>query len=173
MRSNTSITSKKSITGKKKPCITCNTCYTLSSGQSIFEVVLAIGISALIITALVSLASNSIQNASFSRSKTLAANYAQEATEWLRGQRDSGFTDFKNNVQQGSPVMCLNQLNWAIGPCSGSTITGTPFTREVTFVNADVDGKTIIRADIVVYWTDSKGSHKTTSATNFSDWSQR
>jgi type II secretory pathway pseudopilin PulG len=142
-------------------------------GQSLFEVVLAIGISALIITALVSLASSSIQNANFSKNKTLAANYAQEATEWLRGQRDLGFTNFGLNVQQGSPVMCLNQLNWAIGPCSGSTITGTLFTREVTFANADFGGKTIIKADIVVSWTDSKGSHKTISATNFSDWSQR
>ena len=64
------------------------------SGQSLFELVVAIAISALIIVAMVSLAVNSIQNSNFAKNKALASSYAQEAMEWLRGQRDSGVDAF-------------------------------------------------------------------------------
>jgi len=42
------------------------------SGQSLFELVVAIAISALIIVAMVSLAVNSIQNSNFAKNKALA-----------------------------------------------------------------------------------------------------
>ena len=61
----------------------------LQKGQSLFEAVVALAISALIIVAVVALVASSIRNASFSRNVTLASRYAQQATEWLRGQRDA------------------------------------------------------------------------------------
>jgi len=48
----------------------------MNKGQSLFEVVVALAISALIIITLVSVVGNSIKNATFSKNKTLAANYA-------------------------------------------------------------------------------------------------
>ncbi len=173
MQSITSNKSSKSRTRKTKSCITCstcNTCATLSPGQSLFEVIIALAISAIVITALVSLVSNSIQNAAFSRNKTLAANYAQEATEWIRGQRD---TDIDLFVLNAVGTRCLNSLSWN-GPCAaGAVIPNTPFTRQTTFTTFNPGGKTIIEVDVSVSWTDSKGSHETRSATNFSDWRQR
>jgi len=146
------------------------------AGQSLFELVIAIGISALIIVVLVSLTSNALQNAAFAKNETLAGNYAQEATEWLRGQRDSDVNNFETKVSSSfNVVKCFNTLSWgAIGKCgTDETITGTPFVRQITFTLLDNPTKTIVEADVTVSWTDSKGLHEVTNATDFSDWRQR
>lgn len=145
-------------------------------GQSLFELVVAIGISALVIVVLVSLTSNALQNAAFAKNETLAGNYAQEATEWLRGQRDNNTTVFETNVSSSFGVAkCFNTLSWSgTGECgTGETITGTPFVRQITFTLLDNPTKTIVEADVTVSWTDSKGLHEVANATDFSDWRQR
>ena len=104
-------------------------------GQSLFELVVAIAISALIVVAMVSLATNSIKNSQFSKNKALASSYAQQATEWLRGERDSDFVAFKNNVELSMypSKRCLNNLVWTINQCGSEIMDGTPFKREVIF----------------------------------------
>ena len=98
-------------------------------GQSLFEVVIALGISAIVIIALVSLVSNSIQNANFSRDKTLAANYVQEMIEWLRNQRDTDIVTFESETQ--IPQWCFTDLSWQLAltnQCSSTdVITNTRF----------------------------------------------
>ncbi len=152
----------------------------MNKGQSLFELVIAIGISALIIVVLVSLVGNALQNAAFAKNGTLAGRFAQEATEWLRGQRDADTNLFVANVssQPYDAARCFNTLSWsAIGPCGEDDKLADFFIRQITFksVNGVVGGvtKNIIEADITVSWTDSKGLHQVTNATDFSDWRQR
>jgi len=151
-------------------------------GQSLFELVVAIGISALIIVVLVALTSNALQNAVFSKNESLAGTYAQKATEWLRGQRDASEATFESNVGESFNVArCFNNepMNWTgVGPCdTGSKITGTSFVRQITFIELTpvVNGvvKDIVEANVSVSWTDSRGKHEVTNATDFSDWRQR
>lgn len=146
-----------------------------SKGQSLFEVVVALAISTLVIIAVVALASNSIRNTTFSKDKTLAANYAQEATEWLRNQRDTNIDLFITS--SGTTQWCISSLSFSIqGKCPvGNTISGTNFYREVSFPPQPPrpDGKIVIEADVKVYWTDSQGDHEVVSATNYTDWRQR
>lgn len=153
----------------------------VQNGQSLFEVVVAVAISALIMVSLVSLVSDSIRNAGFSRNKGIAGTYAQAATEWLRGQRDNDVDAFSINVQ--TPIWCLIDLSWTpsqVGSCSGEEdqIGGTPFSRQATFsldtvVDAGGVAKDIVKVDVSVSWEDSSGSHVVTSTTNFADWRQR
>lgn len=145
----------------------------MNKGQSLFEVVVAIAISALIITTVVSLASNSIRNATFSKNKARAATYVQEANEWLRGQRDNDINVFEANAL--IPTWCISDLSWnTAAPCDDSDIIpGAPFWRQLVFTIDNSSGKTIVAATISVYWDDSQGRHDVTSATNFSDWRQR
>ena len=63
----------------------------LKKGQSLFEVVFAVAVSALIITAIVILAGNAVSNSTFSRNKALAGRFVQEAIEWLRKERTGCF----------------------------------------------------------------------------------
>lgn len=145
-------------------------------GQSLFELVVAIAISALVIVAIVSLTTNSIQNSTYSKNKALAATYAQEATEWLRGQRDSDINLFV--IHTTTTSWCLQQLAFtqpAADPttlCLGK-ISGTVFRRWVNFSVNVQGGKNVIEADVVVYWEDSQGSHEVKSATNLADWRER
>lgn len=141
-------------------------------GQSLFELVIAIAISALIIVAMVSLATNSIKNSIYSKNKALASSYAQQATEWLRGQRDSNIDSFLTFTL--TPKYCLEDLgDPKVGLNCTNTIANTVFKRWVTFTTSSPSGKTVIEADVTVSWTDSGGIHEVTSATNFSDWRQR
>lgn len=142
---------------------------------------MAIGISALIIVTLVSLTSNALQNAQFSKNESSASAYAQQAIEWLRNQRDANVGRFEINV---TPLLnttdCFNNLGFgAPGPCqSGSSVSDTngnptPFTRVITFTHVTGTTKNIIETDVTVSWKDSKGTHSITSGTYFADWRQR
>lgn len=140
-------------------------------GQSLFEVVVALAISSLVIVALVSLVSNSIRNATFSKNKSLASTYAQEASEWLRGQRDSDINNFITKTL--TPEWCLNQLNWTkVGVCTDK-IAGTNFVRSGSFDTNVINGKNIVTATITVTWTDSQGTHSIENVTDYSDWRER
>lgn len=144
-------------------------------GQSLFEVVLALGVITAITVGIVSLTVSSMRNASFSKNKTLAGRYAQEATEWLRSERDTDFTAFSDHLKT-SLQWCLPGpiLNWnKTGACGVSNIPDTPLFRDVTFTTSLVSGKTVIEANIRVYWDDAQGVHEVRSATSFSDWRQR
>jgi len=138
-----------------------------------FEIVIALAISALIITGIVSLVASSIRNSTYSKNSNQAAIYAQQATEWLRGQRDSDMDGFIIKAQSG--VWCLVELSWNLQRAciGGDEISDTLFKRQVNFNITTVNTKTLIEADIVVTWQDSQGIHEVRSTTNFSDWRQR
>ena len=145
-------------------------------GQSLFEVVMALGVIAVITVGVVSLSVNAIRNAAFSKNKTLAGRYAQEATEWLRSQRDTDFKAFYDHATVFT-TYCLPALGWSITrSCNSSDsekITGTPLFRLISFSTTTISGKVVIQADIKVYWTDAQGYHEVRSATSFTDWRQR
>jgi hypothetical protein len=133
----------------------------------------AIAISALIIVGIVAMATNSIQNSSFSKNKTLAATYVQEASEWLRGQRDSDTSVFTAHIE--TPIWCFQDLSWNLpGGCGeNNVITGTQFIRQAVFSITTENGKNFIESSVTVSWTDPKGIHQVTSSTNLSDLRQR
>ncbi len=135
-------------------------------GQSLFEMVLAIAIMTMIIVAVVILASNAIRNSTFSKNKTLSSRYSQEAIEWLRGERDTNWTDFYEYALQGD--FCLQTLGWDPGACGNlQVIPGTSIVRGMTL---SVNGATQVEAEVKVYWEDSQGIHETKTVTSFTDW---
>lgn len=136
-----------------------------------FEVVVAIFIMALIIIGVVILSTNSISNSSYSRNKTLAGRYAQEAIEWLRSQRDENISSFINNVTSNSSY-CLDFLSWGnTGFCGDlEVIPNTVFKREVDLsTESSSPTMNIITATVVVSWSDTKGEHEARSVTDFTD----
>jgi len=140
-------------------------------GQSLFEVVLALGLATLIIVAIVSLATSSIRNTSFSRDKTIATRHAQEATEWLRGQRDEDWDIFSTNVvfcPTPPHVQCFDELIWGdCGSCGSTELIDSKFTREFSFPSVAADS---ISAEVKVSWSDSQGLHEVRSSTILTDW---
>jgi hypothetical protein len=142
-----------------------------TKGQSIFEVVLALGLITLVIVAIVAVAGISIKNSSFSRNSTLATRNSEATLEWLRGQRDEDWDDFY--VRAVSLKWCLPNLTWEgskIGECEDSDyIEDTILKREIDFVVDPLDS-TNIETSVKIYWIDAGGYHEVNSVTNFSDW---
>jgi hypothetical protein len=142
-----------------------------NEGQSLFEVVLALALSTLIIVALVSLVSNSIRNSTYSRNKTYATRHTQEATEWLRGERDGDWDVFSTNLlfcPTPPHVQCLDTLAWGnCGTCGETEFVNNIFKREISFSDIETDSVTI---EVTTYWTDSQGIHEVRSNTILTDW---
>lgn len=147
----------------------------LLKGQSLFEVVMAVGLITLVMVSVVALATLSIRNVTFSKNQTLATQYSQEALEWIRGERDANWDDFytialgEDNSSFGK--YCISNLTFTTtGTCSGeSMIPGTLFIREVVFT-VDPAKENEVGTKVSVYWADGAGFHEVVSDTVFTDW---
>ena len=161
-------------------------------GQSLFEVVLALGIISFIMVALISLTTLSVRNASVTRNKTSANRFAQEAVEWLRGERDADYDLFKGNVPitvssdcptidisgytQTYPCMCLIDANstvWNDKHCirdDPASLVDGKYAREISFRIDDVNKPNQVDAAIIVSWTDSEGDHAVRLDSILGDW---
>lgn len=146
---------------------THNTQNTASRGQSLFEVVFAVGVMAIILVGVVSLATKSISNSSMSESNAVATKYVQEGVEWIRGQRDAQWINLTGHI--GTYCLPSNPLSSWGGttiPCPG-IVGDRSFLRRaiLTTVNS-----TTIDAAVEVSWTDSSGTHTVRSVTRFTNW---
>jgi type II secretory pathway pseudopilin PulG len=143
----------------------------LYSGQSLFEVVVAVGIIAVLIAAIAGLATSSIRNTTFSKNNSLATRYTQEASEWLRSQRDTDWVAFHASAQ-ASAIYCLTTLSLANpGVCDLNdtldAIAQTIIFREVSFSNIAADS---VAATVTATWRDSQGLHQVETSTVLTDW---
>ncbi len=134
-------------------------------GQSLFELVFALGMVGLILVALMSLSIKAVSNSTFSRNKTLSIRYNQQALEWLRGERDRDWTIFKS--QANGSTKCLDDLSWKTNPCTTEKINGTIFTRETTLSSLATDR---VEATVETSWSDPSGTHISRSSTIFTNW---
>ena len=137
-------------------------------GQSLFEVVLALGLVALIITAVVAVASLSIGNISFSKSQTTASRYIEGTLEWLRSERNQSWEVFSS--QAATTTWCIPELSWTeakVGYCqTGDVVSDTVLKREIDFASIS---PTEIQVLVRVYWQDKGGYHEASSVTSFTD----
>ncbi|OGM23308.1 hypothetical protein A2961_04350 [Candidatus Woesebacteria bacterium RIFCSPLOWO2_01_FULL_39_21] len=136
-------------------------------GQSLFEIVVAVGVIALIMVVVVSLSTSSVKTSTFARDKTEANKLAGEAIEWLRGQRDESWTTFNSNTDT-SP-RCFDSLDWSSTATCGASefIVNTRFLREGSFTKTVEGVSLIIDATITITWTEPGGTHDIVVTTIF------
>lgn len=139
-------------------------------GQSLFEVILALAVSAIVLTGIVSLTSKSVSTSTYSKNKAQANRYASEAMEYIRTQKAIlGWSAFVTAVGTGD--WCLPSLNLSNhNSCTASAsdyISGTIFQRTLTISN--VMTKTM-DVSVKVVWSDEKGIHETRTVSAISDW---
>lgn len=137
----------------------------LIKGQSIFEVVFAVGIAALILIAVVSLSTQAVKNSDFSKNNALATKYAQQGIEYIRQQRDTlGWTAFvafrpgSNDMARDFGILDMN---------SGTNAVDSLFTRTYTLNRISDEVYEVI---VAVNWTDGAGEHEVESRTKLSNW---
>ncbi len=151
-----------------------------NKGQSIIELVVAIGISALVMVSLLNVVVRSLYNSGLARQKAQGTKVLLEMEEWLRRSRDTwGWTVFLADIGSRTSF-CMESLpsdahlvgsmavpNAASStPCPGQ-VTGTPFYRYLTISNVSSNE---INFSGVVLWSDSKGDHTSQSIFKLSNW---
>jgi type II secretory pathway pseudopilin PulG len=145
------------------------------AGQSLFEVIFAIGMSALILTGVVSLSSASVANVERTEARSFSSRFLQEAMDFLRDQRDRDWDNLKLRASTSGTTWCLPTLDWPTLPvayeddCVG--LSAYPaISRKVTLTLDDEFDPTEINAEIWIYWTDSMGFHKSSISTVYVNW---
>jgi len=134
----------------------------ISSGQSLFEVILALAVSAMILTSIVALTSMGVSTSTISKNKSQANRYASEAMEYMRTQKGIlGWSAFGTLIGAGGD-WCMSTLTLADHvACSSSSnpkITGTIFQRSLNV--SDITGSSM-NMKVRVSWIDEKGTHET------------
>lgn len=141
------------------------------SGQSMFEVIFALGIAALIMISVASLATTAVRNETFARDNALANRYAQEGMELIRSHRDADW----DNIALQTPDILIDFGHDDIG--SANPIPGTDwriyryvrFSYETTLTLDDT-----INAEVIVRWEDQGGNikHEVRIVSRFTNWQQ-
>jgi len=135
---------------------------------------MALAVSALMLTAIVTLTSRSVTTSANSKNKTQANRYVDEAMEFIRREEiNEGYTDFKNNILTNGGWWCLITLdlttNEACDPDdAGHNISGTIFQRTLSASGSDTTKSIDIK--IWVKWTDESGAHETYSISSIGNW---
>lgn len=136
------------------------------NGQTLVEAVVALGIAAVVITALVAVTTLSVSRVQYVKEQTRVRHYAQEGMEWLRSQKNSDWTTFSSHAGANPTwdTWCLNDLSWpgASGACAANTyITGTAYTRYVRMrtTPAGLGGGNNIEIESTVSWQEGGRTH--------------
>lgn len=117
----------------------------LRPAQVLVELMLAFAVAMVAILALVQSSTKSLSNATVSKYETQATQYANEAIDWLRAQKNVNWINFNN--RKSNRYYCLNTIDWnTTGDCGNTTMT-TSFGRYVDLYGSD---DTVIKAKVVV-----------------------
>lgn len=144
-----------------------------NSGQSLMEVIIALAVTAIILTGIVALTSKSVSTSTYSKNKSHANRYASETMEYVRTQKEQlGWTNFKSVITSPDPdVWCMKTLEFtASGACptdDTGKIPGTIFQRTLEVKNVQAKN---VEIEVKVVWTDEKGTHETFTISAISDW---
>lgn len=135
-------------------------------GQSIFELIVALGIAAIVVVGLLRVTTTSINNVVFSRTQGEATRLSQAAFEWIRQERDNDWDAFFTRTNL---TWCLSALSWTKStPCSSSDyIAGTQFIREATLTQRSTN---VIEVLLTVSWSDNLGEHEVRLDSRLTNW---
>ena len=139
-----------------------------------FELLMAVFITAITLVAIVNLVSNSVSNSTFSRDRSEAVRYTNEIAEWLRSERDEDWIAFTARGAVGAGrIYCLTSSTWptSSGACnSTSVIPNTKFTRQATLIYDASSDPNTVEAQIVTTWSDSGGTHESRTSIILTNW---
>lgn len=133
-------------------------------GQTLVEVLIALGAATLIVSAIVVVVLSSLGNAQFTKNQNLATQFAQEGIEVVKSKAQSNWSSFSSYagsycLDQGSTI--LAQRNLAIQGCQGVGVGPTPqnaypFAREVDITQSSISCSSNALVTVLVSWSDVK-----------------
>jgi len=134
----------------------------------LIEVIVAVGMISLLLTAVLALISLSVKNSRLAKDRTKAVDRAQEGIELMRTYRDLSWVDLK--AKSGAIEYNLPE-NWTVlsalnSPCVNNNVESF-FKRCVTLTDSASD--TVI-VSVMVSWQEGNQTHKTVQETNLTLW---
>jgi len=148
-------------------------------GQTIIEILIATGVVALVMTAVVAVVSVSVRNASRAKAKALATKYTQEGIEYFRAQRnimgwESFWTTAGGQVGTRTSTACLATLPYtATGglqnvistTCSTNQYIDTRqiYQRSAAVTTSQLVGKDTVNVAVTVRWVDGSRTNTSTA----------
>lgn len=138
-----------------------------SRGQTLVEVIVAIGVVVLLVTGLIVGTSVSLKASQYGKMRSLGTQYAQEAVEATRNLRDSGWNTFATYGGLQPISWCLNKAGvWTqmVGACLPNI--DNFYTRVVTFTWDDPR----MNVDVAVTWVDGAKTYSSSLSTFFTQW---
>lgn len=142
---------------------------TLSRGQTLLELVVAIGVVAIVITALVAAVTASLRYSQSTRLRSRGVKYAQEGLELSRKLRDTNTWSTFDSYANGSGSWCLDENGaWVVDTASGNcpVSVGNNFWRRVHFVRNDP----IMEVTVSVSWGERNTPSSIELKTHFTQW---
>lgn len=128
------------------------------SGQTLIEVLAALGAAVLVVSAVSLSVVNALNNAQYAKNQNTATQYAQEGLDIMREMRNSYFGTF---INYSDDTYCLDKDAVAKTPLRIPTGAGcgtnlSPFVREVG-IERDINcGASSRKVSVYVSWSDSK-----------------
>lgn len=139
------------------------------SGQTLLELVVALGVVAVVLMGLVSAVTSSLRYGQASRFRSRSVKYAQEGIELTRKLRDANTWDvFAAYSGTGTKSWCLSESGvWSADDGTGcSMAAGSLFRRSVSFTWNDP----VMEVTSVTSWGEHVSSTTVTLKTFFSAW---
>lgn len=143
-----------------------------NKGVTIIETVVALGLTSVLLTALMAMVITAINASDLSKARTIATNYANEGLEIARTQRDAtDWTTFVANYNSGAgSAICSTCYVTAAGVLTGavgSAASIAPYTRVVTFSDG---GSGRVTVDVKVTWKYHSQTETVELVSYLTDW---
>lgn len=131
--------------------------FRFQKGQTIIEILVAIAVGAIVLTAVAASATITVRNADFAKKKTEAVKYVDEGIENVRIVRDTAVS---------WEVFILNEG----GTKPDEPATG--FRRSTTVTPGAPPDDNQATVEVTVSWDDAKGTHEVSSTTILTNWTE-
>ncbi|MCX6816492.1 MAG: hypothetical protein NTZ93_01300 [Candidatus Beckwithbacteria bacterium] len=140
---------------------------TNNSGQSLIEVVVAVGMMALLLTAILALVSLSVKNSRVAKDRAQAVSLAQEGVELMRTYRDFSWSQFSGQAD-GTTAYNLPE-DWTVGPAllSNCQININTFFKRCVLLSQN---PTPVTVNVVVSWKEGAQTYQTNQVTQLTLW---
>jgi Tfp pilus assembly protein PilV len=124
-------------------------------GQSLIEVLVALGIVAIVVTSIASIITNSLGNTEYSKDLNTATKFAQEGLEIARSDRNSNYATFASLNATFCVAKGATTLGAAQGSCNTTNIDNV-YIRSVQIEMNPGCGNNVSKVISIVKWQDGK-----------------
>ncbi len=143
-------------------------------GQTMMEMIIALGIVTLITTSVLALAVATIKTSSFSKQKFQAINLAQEGLEIVRNIRDTNWLQkelWNTDLEVGTynSISYLDGKGWKLKTEESPPLIDNVFKREITIEEVPSQDQEI-KITVKVSWQEHGRSHAIELYENLTNW---